>query len=339
MNTAEKLEILKEASRNGNADATNDLAVCYLTGDGVEKNAEIALKLFEQAAEKDCAIAQNNLAILYRDGADECEPDPNKYLYYLDLAIQNGYSERTEEFVVKTIKLCADDQLEKPFLWMLKAEAYSFPYAEKNEEPFLYAFCLLRRIKMKKFLGMEDKRFFLDNPRDVAELWHEFYRNTCKIATSSDSSKAADAKKWIDEISRRIYEVGVDYLRDDQVEKAYACFDMVVDNVAEACLMMSIHNISKAVRNGNPKNEPVYKNYLQKLLRIVDQEEKIENFGLYANACHLMALMFREGYGTAVEINRSYEFESKAAYHGDEEAKGQLKFYKKKLLGGYVFKG
>ena len=59
---------LEYAAKKGYASAQNHLGFCYLTGEGVEKNTKIAVKLFHKAAKLGNATAQGNLGVCYYNG-------------------------------------------------------------------------------------------------------------------------------------------------------------------------------------------------------------------------------------------------------------------------------
>ncbi|MDY2834724.1 MAG: hypothetical protein SOW46_05950 [Candidatus Aphodomonas sp.] len=52
----------------------------------------------------------------------------------------------------------------------------------------------------------------------------------------------------------------------------------------------------------------------------------------------LLAILTREGAGTPVDIDASYDWTVRAANLGSEDAKRNLPRYHKKLFGGYTFK-
>jgi len=56
------------SAEQGYANAQNNLAVCYASGGGVEKDMKEAIRLFRLSADQGYARAQNNLAICYRRG-------------------------------------------------------------------------------------------------------------------------------------------------------------------------------------------------------------------------------------------------------------------------------
>lgn len=59
---------LKNKAEQGNAEAQYNLAVCYDSEYGVEKNVEEAVKWYRKSAEQGYARAQHNLGICYYNG-------------------------------------------------------------------------------------------------------------------------------------------------------------------------------------------------------------------------------------------------------------------------------
>ena len=156
---------------------------------------------------------------------------------------------------------------------------------------------------------------------------------------SSVESEKADAQTWIKEISQGVYQTGLGYLKKDQDEKALCCFEIVENYIPEAVIWRAVAAVSQAAQSQKAPDNPIYSRNMQTLLHIAVHENEVSDTKLYADACHMLALMYRFGLGTVIDINRSYEFESKAAFYGNTEANTQLKCYKKKLFGGYTFKG
>ena len=71
--SSEKLEIdpivaLTKTALGGDTEAQNKLGICYLNGNGVDKNYSKAVACFRKAARKDNKEAQANLSIAYKEG-------------------------------------------------------------------------------------------------------------------------------------------------------------------------------------------------------------------------------------------------------------------------------
>ena len=58
-------EAYKAKADNGDAQAQNDLGVCYRIGRGVAKDDDLAAHWFRKAASQGCADGQNNLGTCY----------------------------------------------------------------------------------------------------------------------------------------------------------------------------------------------------------------------------------------------------------------------------------
>jgi TPR repeat protein len=65
---AKAIELLKEASGLGNAEAMNAYGMCFYTGDGVEKNPAEAVKWYRASAARGFAPAMDNLSSCYSLG-------------------------------------------------------------------------------------------------------------------------------------------------------------------------------------------------------------------------------------------------------------------------------
>ena len=76
-----------------NSKALFNLAVMYNEGDGIEKNEEMALNLFEKDAELNNKNALYNLAILYDKGSKIVDQNKEKALEYYKRAAENGNDE------------------------------------------------------------------------------------------------------------------------------------------------------------------------------------------------------------------------------------------------------
>ena len=64
----EAIALLKKACEDGNASAARNLGYCYAVGIGVERNKELAAKLYIKASEAGNAKAMCNIGVLYSYG-------------------------------------------------------------------------------------------------------------------------------------------------------------------------------------------------------------------------------------------------------------------------------
>jgi TPR repeat protein len=60
--------LYRRAAMRGLAEAQQALAFLYATGQGVERNEQVAAGWFRRAAEQGHSIAQHNLAVMYAEG-------------------------------------------------------------------------------------------------------------------------------------------------------------------------------------------------------------------------------------------------------------------------------
>ena len=84
--------LYKQAHDKGNIRATNNLAVCYAEGKGVEKSLTMAFKLYEKAAKKDYVDAQVALGEMYKNGYG-CKQDYKTAIKWLEKAAKKGDSD------------------------------------------------------------------------------------------------------------------------------------------------------------------------------------------------------------------------------------------------------
>ena len=77
----------------GDPDAQNDLALLYLTGDGVKKAPRQAMLWFRRAAEQGHADAQYNLGCCLEEGTAGAPPDPAAALKWYQKAAEQGLAD------------------------------------------------------------------------------------------------------------------------------------------------------------------------------------------------------------------------------------------------------
>ena len=88
-NQDEALQSIRKAAEQGNADAQNDLGVCYETGDGMGRDQAEAAKWYRKAAEQGNAKAQRNLGVCYEYGRGVGE-DPKEAVNWYRKAAEQG---------------------------------------------------------------------------------------------------------------------------------------------------------------------------------------------------------------------------------------------------------
>ena len=82
-------ECLQQAAELGNADAENNLGVCYERGRGVAKDEAEAVKWYRKAAEQNYALAQYNLGVCYATGQGVAKDEAEAVKWYRKAAEQN----------------------------------------------------------------------------------------------------------------------------------------------------------------------------------------------------------------------------------------------------------
>ena len=88
--SAQTVDELKRNAEQGDADAQNDLGICYENGVGVPQNYTEAVKWYRKSAEQGNATAQNNLGLCYENGVGVTK-DLNKAIeWYRKAALQGS---------------------------------------------------------------------------------------------------------------------------------------------------------------------------------------------------------------------------------------------------------
>ena len=85
-------ELYQKAAEQGDADAQNNLGLCYVHGCGVEQNYSEALKWLRKSAEQEYADAQYNLGVCYESGMGVSQ-DYSEALKWLRKAAEQGHGE------------------------------------------------------------------------------------------------------------------------------------------------------------------------------------------------------------------------------------------------------
>jgi uncharacterized protein len=85
---AKALRLIRPLANDGDAAAQYNLALMYMTGQGVEQDKTAAANWFRKAAEQGHAFAQSNLGTLYRDGRGLPENDAEAVVWFRKAANQ-----------------------------------------------------------------------------------------------------------------------------------------------------------------------------------------------------------------------------------------------------------
>jgi hypothetical protein len=102
----------------GNALAQSNLAFMYRNGDGVPQDYVEAVSWYRLAAEQGVATAQSNLGYMYRNGYGVPPDDVLAYMWFT-IAAANGHAEATKRrgaLVVTGEQIAAADRLAREWL-------------------------------------------------------------------------------------------------------------------------------------------------------------------------------------------------------------------------------
>ena len=84
------IDDIKVLAENGSPDAQNELAIAYMTGEGIAKNTEKAVCFFKKAADKHHIHACVNLAFCYIDGVGT-NKDVSQAIHFLAIALRQAH--------------------------------------------------------------------------------------------------------------------------------------------------------------------------------------------------------------------------------------------------------
>ena len=81
----------KIAAEKGNSSAQNNLALCFTTGQGVEKNIRLGKELFQMAAEQGHAVAQQNFGLSLLESDDDVPRRSEEAVSWIRKSAEQGY--------------------------------------------------------------------------------------------------------------------------------------------------------------------------------------------------------------------------------------------------------
>ena len=88
----ERFAALLAKAEQGDAEAQNEVGICYINGQGVERDDTQAAEWFRKATEQGDAVAQYNLGVCYNEGKGVAQDDTQAVEWYRKAAEQ-GYAE------------------------------------------------------------------------------------------------------------------------------------------------------------------------------------------------------------------------------------------------------
>jgi TPR repeat protein len=95
------VQSFRRAAEQGFADAQNNLGVMYASGQGVPKDDKIAVQWYRRAAEQGDAKAQSNLGLMYWKGKGVPQDLVQAYKWTYLATAQSGLSTRYRDLIAK----------------------------------------------------------------------------------------------------------------------------------------------------------------------------------------------------------------------------------------------
>lgn len=241
-NEEKAAECYEKAAELGLAKAIYKLGLCYYSGSGVNQDFSKAMRLFDEAAEKDDLHALDRLAFIYRNGnADEgLEKDLDKaadYMYKI-------YDLTDEETIL--------NELENDFYFNmldLGNELLNF----KNSSKAIKLFNVVAGLQDLNWEGLEEAKEIAKNLIEAEELYkvgYEYIDKFLDIPTKDDYVKAVEYFEKAANLGHvwAQYELGQCYQKGNGVEQdfeqALYWFNMAADqdNLKSKNALMSIYS-------------------------------------------------------------------------------------------------
>ncbi len=123
-------KLIRYAAEKGNARAQNHLGWMYSTGNGVAKDAVVAVAWFRKAAEQGHAVAQNNLGTIYVDGRGVTR-DEEQGVAWFRKAAEQGHAGSQNMLGVIYLKGVNKDE-GQALAWFRKAAEQGYAQAQDN---------------------------------------------------------------------------------------------------------------------------------------------------------------------------------------------------------------
>jgi TPR repeat protein len=122
----------KEAAKLGDISAQNEIGNIYSVGKGVQKDEAVALEWFEKAAANGFALSQSNLGLAYNFGKGVAV-DFEKSAYWYRKAAEQGYYKAQNNLGVCYINgTGVDKNYNQAIYWFRKAAEQGHPNAQDN---------------------------------------------------------------------------------------------------------------------------------------------------------------------------------------------------------------
>lgn len=287
---SDKIKFFRMAAEQGSVDAQINMAVYYITGEGVETDIEKATYWFMKAAEQGDAQAQHNLALNYENG-EGIEKDFIKAFKWMRKAAEQRYPPSLYSLarMYENGIGCKKDRVKAEELYKIAFDALNKCSAKELEDKYLYCF--------------------------LAEMYYDG-KGVAKDLTKAFElySKAAEVGSLA-----ALCKLGEMYLKGEGVKKDYdkafelfseAANDNVTSTGSEArCSLGKMYL----------KGEGVPKDY-SKAFAFLSKSAESGN----AEAQYNLGVMYNNGLGVAKDESKAAMWYQKSAKSGDVKAQYNL---------------
>lgn len=323
---SDKIKFFRMAAEQGSVDAQINLAVYYITGEGVETDIEKATYWFMKAAEQGDAMAQHNLALNYEDGKGiekdfieafkwmrkSAEQRYPPSLYSLARMYENGIG-------------CKKDRVKAEELYKIAFDALNKCSAKELEDKYLYFFLAKMYYDGKGVTKDLTKAFELYGKSaelgDCAALCNlgEMYLKGESV--EKDYNKALELFNQALECNELLpvrcakYNLGKMYLKGEGVERNYEKAFVFLSESAEQGEAEAQFNLGVMYANGLgvAKDESKAAMWLQKSAESGN-----------ADAQYNLGVMYANGLGVAKDVSKAVEWYRKSAEQGEVKAQFNL---------------
>ena len=315
----EAIDRIREAALANDAQAQWDLAVCYAQGNGVEQSGAKAFEWICRAAENGHEGAADYVIDAYENGKEELgiQPDLDKLVEWADKLSENG----SAVMRIKYAQLAHNDATCKKVNISTAFERVA-EFADKGN-----LFCLAAAFTLGSFIGERNLKNCI---YDCAHMNRVIKYMNMLDGTKYEVSEGGKAAIW--------YYYGSTLSAVKRTAESLYWYKKAIPYSADAEMCWAFYSVMNQVALGNTPGSSDCTEAYRHAINALKRTDSKRTVSLEIQTYNLLAILTREGLGTPVDINASYDWTVRAANLGNEDAKRDLARYHKKLVVGYTFK-
>ena len=315
----EAIDRIREAALANDAQAQWDLAVCYAQGNGVEQSGAKAFEWVCRAAENGHAGAADYVIDAYENGKEELgiQPDLDKLVEWADKLSESGGAAMR----IKYAQLARNDATCKKVNISTAFERVA-EFADKGD-----LFCTCAAFILGSIIG---ERNLENRIYDCAHMNRLIKYMNMLDGTKYEVSEGEKAPIW--------YYCGLTFSAAERITEALYWYKKAIPYNADAEMRWAIYSFLNQTKLGSIPGSSDCAEVYRHAINALKRTDSKRTVGWEIETYLLLAVLTREGLGTPVDIDASYDWTVRAANLGNEDAKRDLARYHKKLFGGYTFK-